>query len=484
LLVSASSLAAIAGMALPASAVPVRIQVLVREGDFVPGVGNITRVDNVAVNSAGDWIVEADTDNADTTADVVVLKNGALFLQENQSLPAPAGSNLSSVDAFDINNNADHGWNWFLRNTGGSNNDSGVFFNQNLVIQEGAAVQALGITPGTPYIGFFDAVANDDSDIFLIASIDDPAITSTVDRALIILSPAQSGWSETLISKESDILPGQTEAVADFGTGPHSYAFSNTGQAFFFADLNGDAARDGAFYLSTLAANLLIAQESLPSGIQGRNYLTLSSKPLDMNNLAGLDQKLLFRAALDGDAATNEVLIKREGVTNSLVAQEGDALAAFAPFQLTSFGTGPVFIDDSPDGHAVWAADWNDPDTTRDQAIMRDQEILVQEGVTSAEGSLVVTVRTIEAGYRASTNGRHIIARVEIQGPVGPIDAAILISLCAADFNGDNQVDFFDYLDFVAAFDAEDDSADFNGDNQVDFFDYLDFASAFDEGCD
>jgi hypothetical protein len=54
---------------------------------------------------------------------------------------------------------------------------------------------------------------------------------------------------------------------------------------------------------------------------------------------------------------------------------------------------------------------------------------------------------------------------------------------CAADFNGDNQVDFFDYLDFAQAFDAEDESADFNHDNQVDFFDYLDFAQAFDEGC-
>jgi hypothetical protein len=53
----------------------------------------------------------------------------------------------------------------------------------------------------------------------------------------------------------------------------------------------------------------------------------------------------------------------------------------------------------------------------------------------------------------------------------------------AADFNGDNQVDFFDYLDFVQAFDNEADSADFNGDNQVDFFDYLDFASAFDSAC-
>jgi probable HAF family extracellular repeat protein len=50
---------------------------------------------------------------------------------------------------------------------------------------------------------------------------------------------------------------------------------------------------------------------------------------------------------------------------------------------------------------------------------------------------------------------------------------------CPADFNGDNQVDFFDYLDFVLAFDAEGPSADFNGDHQIDFFDYLDFASAF-----
>jgi hypothetical protein len=55
---------------------------------------------------------------------------------------------------------------------------------------------------------------------------------------------------------------------------------------------------------------------------------------------------------------------------------------------------------------------------------------------------------------------------------------------CLADFNGDGSSDFFDYLDFVAAFDAEDLAADFNGDQTVDFFDYLDFAAAFDAGCD
>jgi hypothetical protein len=55
---------------------------------------------------------------------------------------------------------------------------------------------------------------------------------------------------------------------------------------------------------------------------------------------------------------------------------------------------------------------------------------------------------------------------------------------CAADVNGDTIVDFFDYLDFVALFAAEDPRADFNGDDAVDFFDYLDFAAAFDLGCE
>jgi hypothetical protein len=54
---------------------------------------------------------------------------------------------------------------------------------------------------------------------------------------------------------------------------------------------------------------------------------------------------------------------------------------------------------------------------------------------------------------------------------------------CPADFNGDTTVDFFDYLDFVAAFSASDPSADFNGDAVIDFFDYLDFVAAFSSPC-
>lgn len=54
---------------------------------------------------------------------------------------------------------------------------------------------------------------------------------------------------------------------------------------------------------------------------------------------------------------------------------------------------------------------------------------------------------------------------------------------CPSDFNHDAVVDFFDYLDFVAAFAGNQPGADFNGDTVTDFFDYLDFVSAFASGC-
>ncbi|MDX2149001.1 MAG: GC-type dockerin domain-anchored protein [Planctomycetota bacterium] len=54
---------------------------------------------------------------------------------------------------------------------------------------------------------------------------------------------------------------------------------------------------------------------------------------------------------------------------------------------------------------------------------------------------------------------------------------------CPSDFNRDQGVDFFDYLDFSEAFATDEPSADFNADASVDFFDYLDFVARFGAGC-
>lgn len=63
-------------------------------------------------------------------------------------------------------------------------------------------------------------------------------------------------------------------------------------------------------------------------------------------------------------------------------------------------------------------------------------------------------------------------------------------AVCAADFNTDGFIDFFDYESFIACF-AESQcppapaarTADFNHDAFVDFFDYIDFVEAFETGC-
>ncbi len=60
---------------------------------------------------------------------------------------------------------------------------------------------------------------------------------------------------------------------------------------------------------------------------------------------------------------------------------------------------------------------------------------------------------------------------------------AASLSLCAADFNSDCAIDFFDYLDFVSFFSSSEPRADFNHDGTIDFFDYLDFVDVFADGC-
>ncbi|MBU6413660.1 MAG: hypothetical protein KGS45_09305 [Planctomycetes bacterium] len=64
----------------------------------------------------------------------------------------------------------------------------------------------------------------------------------------------------------------------------------------------------------------------------------------------------------------------------------------------------------------------------------------------------------------------------------GYVDIAI-DPLCAADFNRDRTVDFFDYLDFVAAFSGSSATADFDFSGTLDLFDYLDFVGHFAQGC-
>jgi hypothetical protein len=247
-------------------------QVLLRDLDFINPIGSVTSFNSSYVNDSGSWMIETVTDGAPND-NTIVVRDGAIFVGENAAV-APPPAAISSFDSMRQNNSGNTGWNLFLRNMT-SSTDSGVYFNTTLVIPESYISQATGLSPDTPYIGFFEVLMNDSNEMMVMASVDDPNIATTVDRAIVILQVDDDGvlLSETVLYKEGDVLPGQVESVVDFGTGPETMSFNNAGQVMFVADLNGATTADGVVYID----GTLIAQEGSPSPVAGRNWATLST---------------------------------------------------------------------------------------------------------------------------------------------------------------------------------------------------------------
>ncbi|MEK6702557.1 MAG: hypothetical protein AABZ53_09855 [Planctomycetota bacterium] len=111
-------------------------------------------------------------------------------------------------------------------------------------------------------------------------------------------------------------------------------------------------------------------------------------------------------------------------------------------------------------------------------------------GNDSSPADEVLYVRTLTvAGSVLDLNGRTVYYKVQglggidLQSVVLNGGKLIKIASCPADFNGDDLVNLFDYLEFVDAFQLGLPSADFDQDGAVDFFDYDAFVVALETPC-
>lgn len=386
----------------------------VREGDFYAGA-NVTRIDNLTINNNGDWLVEVDTDGVDTDKDGAIIRSFSLFVQEGDSLTAPAGASVDSFDSVTLNNNGDAGFNFFLDGTSGSSDDSGVFFNTTLVQQEGTLSTSPGFSPGTPYIGYFSATINDANQILLVASVDDPNIPSSVDRGLVLLdyNAGAGTYTELVLVKEGDILNGF--ALLDVSTSEHEIAFNNNGDVLFLADLDtGSSANDFHLYRN---GDLLLREGDAFAG----ETIEFLDRPLDMNDSG----EWVIKANLTGDTGMDDVIIKN----GSVFVQEGTAApGALGAFTLESIGStsGPVEIDNL--GNVLWYGEWSDPNADIDSGLFLNDVLVVQEGVTVIDGLIVDTIANGQDAFHLSDNGRWIIFEATL---VGGIDGAFIVRVPA-----------------------------------------------------
>ena len=170
------------------------------------------------------------------------------------------------------------------------------------------------------------------------------------------------------------------------------------------------------------------------------------------------DGRTIIGNACMSPGATSGFIITLPAVLPACLAISGNdnvitCPGAIAHFAVTVTGVGPLTY--------VWRKDG-----TRIDAIANP---------SAATASLEL------ANIQAADAGSYDCA---VTSPCGSVTStSATLSICAADFNCDSTVDFFDYLDFVDAFSSGHSSADFNGDSVIDFFDYLDFVDAFSIGC-
>ena len=392
--------------------------VALQKGDEVIGVGIVNDINEGTINDSGEWLVWAGTDNEDQDIDDVLVRNGFLTLQEGTTLGFPSGAKIDAFRSITIDSRGDSGWEFRLRD---APFQYGAYFNTRLVVLEGDPAPA-PFTPGSTYFTLNKlARYNDNWQILLLCTVADQSIAGLSEDTLVVLTTDGNGnlSDERVVVYEGGPIAGQTSTVRGLSGNRNSFAINNAGEAMYVVRLNtGSNANDVAIYID----DKLIAQENTNTPISGRRYAQLLGSRVDLNDRGDR----VFDATLTGSSSNNSVIFKNGRV----FAREANP-APFGIFQ--SFGSGtPIQLTD--DGDVIYYANWSGP-TAFDEGVLFNSFPIVQEGITTVNGRLLVDLKNSAETFNISPNGRYLLflGTVEDQIAGGQAEGAFVVDIGAVE---------------------------------------------------
>jgi hypothetical protein len=345
-----------------------------------------------------------------------------------------------------------------------------------------------GGATGVVYAALGFPMLNNTGRVAFNATASGTGITTSNDQ---FLATGASG-QVTVLRREGTHAPGLATGIVFADAGPFSLA--DSGDVAFYSTLSGtgvNGTNRTSLWIGSAAANVRLAvRAGITAPGTGGAILGNVGPSVVINSLG----TLAFPATLGGAGVTTEndsaVYVRSATGAIRLVAREGDpapgisgpdgVFASFSAFQINDSGQLLFRAQLAGGGMGLF---FHDP-------VFGLVEVC-REGRTVRVGpDDFRTVRAIGATFDAAPgdgrwaqltpSGRAAYAAAFTDG-----SSAVLLAKvgCAADFNFDAQLDFFDYVDFAMSFSAGDPSADFTGDGSVDFFDYLDFIGAYSGGC-
>lgn len=473
--------AAVVGLAASASAT-VTVSPLVMSGDSYGGFSILvgtTASENFAVSNSGGWLVLTTTNNGNSSANVVLVRGagvapGTVYVTENDPIAGPAGARVSTFDSLNINGQGSTAVSLGLRNTGSTTTDTGVYFNLMPRIIESDIAGAAQFSPGTPYTGFQEVRLNEAGAVLVLGTVDDAAIASTTDRAIVRIDDAAGAATQTVLIKEGDeVLPGRP--LAELATAPESLGFAGN---FTVAvpDLDGSTSDDSGVLRHDGTAWSFVVREGDAAPVMGRTWASFASAAVAVNRSGAWAVRSSFNSP-----TTDDLVIVRNGT--DIIAREGSPVPGVNGAVFTGFGAGPIHIDDG--GNVYYIGTWTDASTTfADAGVFRNGELLVRAGFTLAgNGERVSSISDLANNLAVSPNGRYVLFEGDLFNPTtltsrrGTI--MVQVAGCPADFNGVGGVTVQDIFDFLVAYFAGLPTADFNGVGGVTVQDIFDFLVAY-----
>jgi hypothetical protein len=416
------------------------------EGAVMPGIGfGITGRPNqqIGVNSAGDVAMRVTTDAPATANDIVVRYNRAtadftLIAQERTPVPhIPTESHSGFFDSVTLFENG--GVAYRSGSTTGplpSDQSDFIFLGGSVnatILQSGV------FAPGNQFNGttglvidFFDEsyVAADGVSHMVECALASPAVPAENSRALMVNLNA--------VLQSGEPVPGLNGELAPSGLVDEARMYPGGDWAYW------GASTVGTYFLVVNGALRVKEGDAVP-GLPGE--LILSIGYVSMNARGDL--------AYSADLTTPATGQRRTAIIVDTV--EAEPVVVVTTFRSTLNLGEATRVDLDNDG-------------TADEAYCA---FLTDDTVSLAEdGTLYFVMRVVNENALTRADGLFAVSTE---------------TGCAADFNGDGFLDFFDYDAYVECFEGgacpPGSDADFNGDGFADFFDYDAFVLAFEAGC-
>lgn len=390
------------------------VQVIAVENQSIPGSGSLRDVLSVRVNNAGDTLLVVETDASDPQRDTALVLNGSVLRVAGDPVLDPAGASIDAFGSSDIDNAGAFGVHQFLSGTGSALNDSGVFRNDQLLLQERDLLTAPGFVANTP-ITRFNEVKLADSGLTLVrGTADDPLTASAFDAFLITVD---ASGSQSLVIKDGDPVPGEPGSfVVNVSTSRRRSDLNGAGSVLYILE-GSDGLLNDEFICRD---DTQLAAERDPSPVPGRSWTTFTTTSLSINS--GGD--VAYSGTLNGEFTTNRLIV----LNDEKFRQTGDALPAIAPSILTDFSTAPVLVADrgAPTAapEVLWHASWNGV-FGANSGLFLDEHLILRAG-QSIEGALVFNIPPVDETIDFSENGRYVLTKVRLNVTT---DAAVRIDL-------------------------------------------------------